>query len=83
MQHEILAIFPFECVDNLFVLTGPKRCHRERLRLASGEQSRSVSAAKDPDLARDRPHRAGVAAVDPCTAPENSTTDDLLFEILE
>ena len=83
MQHEILAVLSLERVDDLLVLTGPERRYRERLGLASGEQCRAVSATKDPDLARDRPHGAAIATVNPRSAPQNSTTDDLLLEILE
>src|SRR4051794_24837999 len=83
MQHEVLAIFPFERVDDLLVLTGPQRRYRERLGLASGEQCRTMSATKDPDLARNRSEGASIATVDPGCAPQHSTTDDLLLEILE
>ena len=80
VQHEVLAVLPFERVDDLLVLTGPERRYRERLGLASGEQCRAVSATKDPDLARNRPDSAGIATVNPCCAPQHGATDDLLFE---
>jgi hypothetical protein len=83
MQHEILAVLPFERVDDLLILTGPERRHRQRLRLASGEQCRAVSPPKDPDLARNRPDGVGIATVNPRSPAQNSATDDLLFEILE
>src|SRR5438270_3081807 len=83
MQHEIFAILPFERVDDLLVLTGPEGRYRERLGFAAGEQCRAVSTAKDPYLARNRPDRAGIATVNPRSAAQDSTTDDLLFEILE
>src|SRR3984893_690282 len=83
VQHEILAVLPFERVDDLLVLTGPERRYRERLGLASGEQCRAVSAAKDSDLARNWPDGAGIATINPRSAPQHSATDDLLLEILE
>ncbi len=64
MKHEIFPILAFERVDDLLVLAGAERRHRECLRLAAGEQRRAMRARQDADLGRDRPHRAGVAAVD-------------------
>src|ERR1700740_332336 len=83
MEHEIFAIFPFKGVDDLLILAGPERRHRERLRLASGEQCRAMRATQDADLAGDRSNGASVAAIDPRSLPQNGAADDLLFNILE
>ena len=42
-----------------------------------------MSATKDPDLARDRPDGAGIATINPHSAAQHGTTDNLLLEILE
>ena len=38
MQHEVIAIFTFQRVDDLFILTRAQRGHRQRLCFTTGEQ---------------------------------------------
>src|SRR5436189_5274357 len=83
VQHEILAILPFERVDNLLVLTGPERRHRERLCLASSEQCRAMRAPQDTDFARNRSNGTCMATVNPHSLPQNGTADDLLLDSFE
>ncbi len=83
MQHKVFPILALERVDDLLVLAGAERGHRERLGFASGEQRRAMRARQNADLDRDRPHHAGVAAVDPALAAQHGPAHDLLFQILE
>ena len=83
MKHEVFAIFPFERIDDLLVLTGPERRHRERLRLASGKQRRAVRPGQDADLTRNGSDGAMFAAIDLPFSAQNRPPDDLLFNLLE
>ena len=64
MEHEVFAVFAFQRVDDLLILSGAQRGDHQRLRLAAREQGRAVRARQHPDLAPDRADALGVAAVD-------------------
>ncbi len=83
MQHEIFPILALERVDDLLVLAGPQGRHRQCLSFAASKQRRAMGARQYPDLGGNRPHRSGVAAVDPAPAVEHGAAHDLLFEVLE
>ena len=54
-----------------------------RLRLAAGEQRRTVGARQHADFADDVADGLGVAAVDALAGVEDVPADDLGFELLE
>ncbi len=83
MQEKVLPIVAFERIDDLLVLAGPEGRHRQGLGLAAGKQRRTVGARQNADLARDRPHRSRIAAVDPPPAAHDRAADDFLFDFLE
>ena len=55
----------------------------DRLRLAAGEQRRTVSARKEADDGFDRAHGLGVAAVDAAAFLEDRAADDVGLEALD
>ena len=61
----------------------PSVATHERLRLAAGEQRRAVGARQHADLADDRAHGLGVAAVDALLVVEDGAAHDVLLEVLE
>src|SRR5271165_563058 len=83
VEHKVFAVFTFERIDYLLILASPQGRDRQGLRLAAGEQSRTMSTGKYADFCRDRPNRTWVATVDAAGAAQNSAAHDLLFEILE
>jgi hypothetical protein len=72
VQHEVLAVFALERVDDLLVLAGAQRGHDQRLGLAAGEQRRAVGARQDADFGHDRADGLGVAAVDALAGVEDA-----------
>ena len=83
MQHEMLAIFAIESVDDLLVLAGAERRRHQGLGLAAGEQRAAVQPRQDSDLGLDRPDGAGIAAVDAFAGIQNGVADDVLLDRLE
>ena len=83
VQQERFLVGPLQRVDELLVLAGAERRDHQRLRLAAGEQRRTVGARQDADFADDRPHGLHVAAVDALAGVENVPAHDLGFELLE
>ena len=83
MQHEGLLIGALQRVDILLVFAGAERGHRQRLRLAAGEERAAVGAGQNADLAHDRPHRGEVAPVDALLGVEDARADDVLLGLLE
>ena len=83
MQKEGLLVRSLEAVDVLLVLAGAERRHRQRLRLAAGEQRRAVRARQDAGFGHDRAHRLEVAAVDARAGVEDVPAHDLRLRVLE
>ena len=83
VQHEMLAVFAFERVDDLLVLAGAERRDHQRLGFAAGEQRRAMRARQHADFGRDRPHGLGVAAVDARLAVQHGAAHDLVLDLLE
>ncbi len=83
MQHEVFAVFAFESIDDLLILTGTESGDDQSLGLAAGEQGRAVRTWQDTDFGNDRADGFGVATVDPLTGFEDVTTNDAGFELLE
>ena len=84
MQHEVLAVFALERIDDLLVLAGAQRRHNQGLGLAAGEQGAAVQARQDSDLGPDRAHGPGVAAVDALAGVENALPRTMsLLQLLE
>ena len=83
VQHERLAVFADQRVDDLLVLAGAQRGHHQRLGLAAGEQGRTVRPVQDPDFGDDRPDRLGVAAVDARPGIQDLAADDIALHVVE
>ncbi len=83
VQQERLLVGPVQRVDELLVLAGAERGDHQRLRLAAGEQRRSVGARQYADLGDDLADGLQVAAVDALAGVENVPAHDLGFEFLE
>ena len=77
VQHERIAPLAFERVDDLRVAAGAERGDDERLRLASGEDCRSVSPGQNAHLHVDLANRFGVAAVDAGLTGDDPAANDL------
>ena len=83
VQHERLAALAFERVDDLRIAAGAERGGDQRLRLAAGEQRRTVRARQHADLDGDRTHGAQIAAVDARLAVEDALAHDVALELEE
>ncbi len=83
VQHEGLAEFAFQRVDDLLVLAGAEGGNRQRLGLAAGEQRRAVGARQDADFSADRADGLAVAAVDALAGLHDVAAHDVALEILE
>ena len=64
MQQEMFAIFAFERVDDLLILSGAERRRDKRLGFTPGEQGRSVGARQNADLRLDRANSFQITAID-------------------
>ena len=80
VQQERLAVFAPDGVDDLGIAVGAERGDHQRLGLAPGEQRRTVGARQDADPDGDRPHGAGVAAVDARLAGQDAPAHDLALQ---
>ncbi len=83
VEHERLAAFAFERVDDLRVATGAERRDHEGLRLATREQRRTVRTRQHADLHGDRTNGLVIAAVDARLAVQHALTDDVALELEE
>ena len=83
VQQEGFLVGALQRVDELLVLAGAERGDHDRLRLAAGEQRRTVRARQEAGLDDDRPHGDEIAAVDALRRVENVPAHDLGFELLE
>ena len=81
MEHERLAAFAFERVDDLRVAAGAERRGHQRLRLAAREQRRTVRTRQHAHLHGDRANRRRVAAVDARLTVEDALADDVALEL--
>ena len=64
LEHEAIAVFTVNRVDDLLVACGAKGRHHQRLGLASGKQRRAMRTRKHAGANRDRANGAGIAAID-------------------
>ncbi len=83
MQHEVLAVFSLERIDDLLVLPGAERGDGQRLGFAAGEQRAAMAARQGADLSHDGTHRFGIAPVDALAGLDDIAAHDILFDILE
>ena len=83
MQQERLLIGPLQRVDELLVFGGAERGDHQSLRLAAGEQRRTMGSRQHADFRHDLPHGFHVAAVDALAGVKNVPAHDLGFELLE
>src|SRR5690606_9707732 len=83
VQQEALAVFAGDRVNDLLVAAGAERGHDQGLRLATGEQRRTVGARQHAGADLDRTHGARVATVDARLAVEDAAADDTRLEVEE
>ena len=83
MQHEVLAVFTFQSVDDLLILACAQRRCDKGLGFAAGEQSRTVGARQHADFNLDGPHGLGVAAVDTHAGFQDVAANNVGFHMLE
>ena len=83
MQHERLAAFAVERVDELCVAPGAERGDHQRLGLTAREQRRAVRARQQTDLDGDRPDGGRVASIDARLTGEDALADDVALELVE
>src|SRR6185369_13043676 len=81
VEHEGLAAFAFERVDDLRVAAGTERGDHEGLRFAAREQRGAVRTRQHADLDVDWTHRRRVAAVDARLTVEDALADDVALEL--
>src|SRR5829696_6866316 len=78
-----LLVAHAEVVDAQLLARRPERRHRERLRLAAGEDRRTVSARRGPDLDPDRAYLVGGAAVGALLVDGDAPAHRVLLELVE
>jgi len=83
VQHERLAAFAVERVDELCVAPGAERGDHQRLGLTAREQRRAVRTRQHADLDGDRPDGGRVAAIDARLTGEDALADDVALELVE
>jgi hypothetical protein len=83
VQHERLAAFASQRVDDLRVTACAEGRRDERLRLAAGEYRRSVRARQRADLDADRADGLEVAAVDTRLAVQDQVADQAVLEVVQ
>ncbi len=83
VQHEAIAVFAGQRVDDLLVAVGAERGNSQRLGFATGEQRRAVGARQHAGTHGDRAHGAGVATVDTRLAGQDTATHDGGFHFEE
>ena len=81
MEHERLAAFAFERVDDLRVAAGAERGGHQRLGLAAREQRRTVGTRQHAHLHGDRTNRRRIAAVDARLAVQDALANDVALEL--
>ncbi len=81
MEHERLAAFAFERVDDLRVAAGAERGDHQRLSLAAREQRRAMGTRQHAHLHGDRAHGGRIAAVDARLTIEDALADDVALEL--
>ena len=81
MQHERLFALAGQAVDDLRIAPGAQRRDDQGLRLAAGEQRRTVGPRQHAGADVDGAHGLGVAAVDARMAVENLAAHQPIFQI--
>ena len=82
MEHEFLAVFVDETIDQLFVAAGAEGDGAHGLGLAAGEDGRAVHARQNSHLAGDRPDGLEIAPIGP-HAGEDGLARHLLLDFDE
>src|SRR5690625_487619 len=80
VQHEMLAVFTFQRIDDLLILAGSQGGGNQRLGFASGKERRTMGPRQDPRLAHDLADGFGVASVDTRLSSQNLAADHITFE---
>jgi hypothetical protein len=83
VEHEAVAVFAAERVDDLLVTSGTERGNDHGLRLATREQRGTVGARQHAVADVDRAHGARVATVDARLAVQDAAANDFRFQIEE
>ena len=80
VQHEAVAVFAHDRVNDLLVLLGAERGNDQRLRFTAGEQGTAVRTRQNAQADVDGTYRAGVPTVDAGLAIQNLLTDDFTLQ---
>ena len=83
MQKECFLVSALQRIDELFVFGSAQGRDHQSLRLAAGEQRRTVGPRQYADFRHDLAHGFHVAAVDALAGIEDVPANDLGFEFLE
>jgi hypothetical protein len=83
VQHEAVAVFTGQRVNDLLVTVGTERGNCQRLGFATGKQGGTVGARQNAGTHGDRTHGTGVATIDTRRTTQNSTTHDGGFDFVE
>src|SRR5581483_1887180 len=81
VEHEALAVFAGERVDDLLVAAGAKGYRDQSLSLAARKKRGAVRARQHADAHGDRAHGARIAPVDARLAVEDLAAHDLRLEV--
>ncbi len=82
MEHEFLAVFVDQSIDQLLVAAGAEGDGAHGLGFAAGEDGRAVNARQNADFAGDRADAVVIAAVG-ADAGQNRFARDLLLDFDE
>ena len=83
VQHEALAVFTRERIDDLLITSGTQGCHNQSLRFTASKQRRTMGARKHARTDGDRTDRARIAPVDPRLAGQNTAANDARLDVEE
>src|SRR5690606_1294885 len=81
VQHEAIAVFAHDGIDDLLVLLGAQRGDDQRLGFAAREQGAAVSARQHAQADADGAHGTRVAAVDAGFAAQDAGAHDTAFQV--
>ena len=81
MQHEAIASFALQCIDDLLIGFGTQSCHYQTLRFSTGKQCRTVCTRQYTQVDFDWTYGARVTTVDTWFAIQNFRTHHFCFEV--
>ncbi len=83
VQHEMLIAEPCQPIDHLLGILGAQRRGRDGLRLAAGEQRRTMRAGQEMDLGFDRADLRRGAPVDASAIAQDRAAHDFGLQLLD